>query len=293
MIDILENHLKQNVPTPLYDLYMAVFEITEQLGSDADEYFSNLFMMYGSGLVDDINQDIHNAVMNEVYDVLSAHGIGVSLDADLSKIEPILRFLVMIEDTEFTDEVMAIVENDLMDHGEKVAQCIEQVVGVPVEETLPILIDVPETVILSIKRYMEQRISTQPKEDDYSAPVQADYIKQLAQYVKIVQGSEMRCYQHAQIDGVELGLPIQYYWSLYREYLTSIPMEAMIYELIGFCLISDSHEKNPTETIGPIIESYYGSDIDKLTQANILITNTLINLRNSAKSGMFHEPGQS
>ncbi len=293
MIDILENHLKQCVTAEQYEQYMTVFEITEQLGLDGDEYYNNLFMMFSNEQIDNLDQAIHEAVMSDIYGVLSAHGIGVDLDATIAQLEPVLRFLVMIEDTEFTELLNTIVQDELTDHAEKLAGCIQEVVGVEIEAVLPVLIEVPETVILSIKRYIEQRRANEPKEDDYSASIQASYIKALTQYVKVVQGNEMRCYQHVLIDDVTLGLPLDYYWALYNDYLTTIPMEAMIYELIGFCLISEDNDKNPTTIIGPIIEKYYGSDIDQLTQANIIITNTLINLRNAASSGMFHAPGQN
>lgn len=292
MIDILENHLKQCVTAEQFDQYMMVFEITEQLGLDSDEYYSNLMMMHSDGQIDNLDQAIHEAVMSDIYGVLSAHGIGVALEATIAQIEPVLRFLVMVEDTEFTELLETIVHDDEMDHAEKLANCIQEVVGVEVESVLPLLVEVPETVILAIKRYIAQRRANEATEYDHTASLQAAYAKSLLQYVKVVQGGEMRCYQHVQVEDVMLGLPLQHYWELYKDYLTQIPLEAMVYELIGFCLISEENESNPSTVIGPIIEQYFGSDIDKLTKANILITNTLINLRKAAASGLFHTPGQ-
>ena len=287
MIDILETHIQQCVAPALADDYLAAFELTEQLGLDSDEYFSDLFMRDAQNQIENINTAIHEAIMSDVYGVLNAHGVGVSLEASLDRLLPILKFFVDIENTDFIDEIAVIVEDDSFNAGEKLAACINLVTGYSEDDLMDVLVDVPETVVKGIKLYVEKRRSNESPVEEQDPGVHEKFVQQLAQYVKIVQGNEMRCYQHANIDGVELGLPLEYYWALYRDYLTTIPMEAMIYELIGFCLISEAFDKNPMTVIIPIIEKYYGSDIDQISQATNLISNTLINIRNYAGSGMF------
>ncbi len=290
MIDLLQTHIEQCIAPALGADYLAAFELTEQLNLDSDEFYSDLFMRDANNQVENINAVIHDAVMSDIYAVLTTHGVGVSLEAPLDRLLPILKFFTQIENTEFIDSVSDIVQDDGFNTNEKLAACINIVTGYSEEDLHDVLVDVPESVITGLNRYMESRRKNEDPIEEQDPAIHEKYVKMLGQYIKIVQGNDMRCYQHASIEGVELGLPLEYYWALYRDYLTTIPMEAMIYEMIGFCLISESFDKNPTTMIAPIIEKYYGSDIDKISQANIIISNTLINIRNSAGSGTFQAP---
>ena len=97
----------------------------------------------------------------------------------------------------------------------------------------------------------------------------------------------MQCYKHVHEAEAAVGLPLELYWKTYQTYLLSIPEKAMIYELIGFAMISDRSGDNPSDVIGPILSTYFGDDIDKIAMAKSQINQIVIDLHNDINSGVF------
>lgn len=291
MLDILEHHLKVTLPVEQFDEYMHACELLEKLGVDSDEGDDALVMEYANGNMENLASEFHSALYSRIHDVLRAHGMGMSLEASIAHIIPVLEFFVLIENTELIQEVDDIVSNDLIGPEEKFAMCVSTVAGCEVEFVIPHLTEIPNSVITGIKRYTLQRLAVADHEDDYQAADRAQVLKSLNAYVALVNGNQMKCYEHANIHDVALDLPLEYYWGIYKDYLLSIPVKAMVLELIGFCLISDRRDADPTTTVLGVLNSHFGDDIDKSTEINMIIRQTLMNIQTSANSGLFVKPG--
>lgn len=291
MIDILENHLRNTMPVDQVEECIYASTLLECLGVEMDEAHVSMAMDYANGTIENLTNVYYDSLFNDIHSVFRNHNIGVSTESSISQILPILEFLVNIENSELIQEVSDAAKSDQFDNAERFALCVSIVTARTVEEILPHLMEVPFSVILSIQLYTSERLSTADKENDNTAENSLAYIKALTAYAQLVNGTQMKCYEYATTDGVVIGLPMDFYWQMYKDYLTSIPLQAMVYELIGFCIISDRHDSEPSTVILPIVNEYYGDDIEQSSKVSVLIRQTLLNLQTSANSGLFQKVG--
>lgn len=286
MLELLKVHLDECFAVEEATLIEQAIEEMAKMNVDSDAFYSNLFMEWEQGLVENINSEIRAAVVTDAANVLTAHGITLVEDAKLSDIVVFLRFFASVEDFEMQDMLYGIVTNDEYDDVEKLCTAIEEVTGEDCTNLMAVIDHVGNAVITNMASYCQQRMLEAPI--DISEETESRELgEMLKHYALHIQGQDMACYKHVFEANASVGLPIELYWKTYHNYLSTIPREAMLYELVGFAMISDQSDKNPADVIAPILTMHFGDDIDQIAMAKTVINQIVIDLRNTLGSGVF------
>lgn len=286
MLELLKIHLQECFAIEEATLIEQAIEEMAKMNVDSDAFYSNLFMEWEQGLVENINHEIRTAVVLDASNTLLAHGVTLTETAMLRDYVAFLRFFSSIEDYEDMETVLAIACSDEYDDVEKLCTAIEEVTGEEAVNLMACIEHVQSTVVSNMIKYCSERVQEQPI--DTTEEIENRELGQaLKTYADHIQGHDMACYKHVFEANAAVGLPIELYWKTYQDYLTSIPKEAMLYELIGFAIISDSADKNPADVIEPVLAMYYGEDIDQIAMAKTIVNQVIIDVRNSLTSGVF------
>lgn len=286
MLELLQTHLDTCFAPEEGSLIEEAIRLMAEMNVDSDDFYSNLFMEWEQGLVDNLNTAIRNAVLTDAANVITSHGIHLAEEVSLADHLHFLRFFVQVESYENQEQIYLIAKSEEMDSVEKLATAMEEVLVVDTNNIMALLGDVPERVITNMANYAAARIAEEVG-DVGEALDSRDAIHALEMFATKVQGKDMKCYKHVFEAEAAVGLPLKLLWKTYYSYLTSIPVKAMIYELIGFTIISEEAQRNPSDVIGEILSEYYGDDIDKIAYAKTTINQTLIEFRNETASGLF------
>ena len=286
MLELMQSHLDTCFSPEEGSLIEEAIRLLAEMNVDTDDFYSNLFMEWEQGHIENINTAIRSAVLMDCMNVVAAHGFSLVETAKLSDYLQFMRFFVQVENYENQEQLLMIAESEEMDSVEKLATALEEVLLADVANTMALLEDVPEIVLKNMANYARDRINETPA--DMSEALESRAAAEALQlFATKIQGKDMKCYKHVFEAEAAVGLPLALYWKTYYSYLVSIPVQAMVYELIGFTLISEEATQNPSDAIGAILTEYYGSDIDKIAYAKTLINQTLIEFRNEASSGVF------
>lgn len=286
MLDILKIHLAECFAVEEATLIEQAIEEMAKMNVDSDSFYSNLFMEWEAGLVDNLNQEIRAAVSIDATNVMVAHGITLSESASLSDILTLLRFINAFDDYDQPEVLLDIATNEEYGAVERFAVMVEEVTAECADNVMAMIEEITPYFAANAAEVLRKVIADKPI--DISEEVESRELgKALEVYATKINGRDMQCYKHVHEAEAAVGLPLELYWKTYQTYLLSIPEKAMIYELIGFAMISDRSGDNPSDVIGPILSTYFGDDIDKIAMAKSQINQIVIDLHNDINSGVF------
>ncbi len=286
MLELLQTHLQTCFAPAEGDLIEEAIRLMAEMNMDSDDFFSGLFMEWEQGLVPDLNDGIRAAVMTDAQNVLTSHGITLIEEATLSDYTKFLRYFVAVEAYENQEQLHMIATSEEMDSVEKMATAMNEVLMEDVDCLMVLLENVPESAIAALATFALARMNEEPQgvAEALDSRLMTDMLNKFA---TAIQGKDMQCYKHVFEAEAAVGLPLQLYWNTYNSYLTALPVQALVYEMIGFAIISEETEQNPADVIGDVLSTYYGEDIDKVAYARTLVNQTLIQFRNEVGSGLF------
>lgn len=286
MLDILKMHLSECFAVEEATLIEQAIQELALMNVDSDEQYSNLFMEWEDDLVDDLNGSIRSFVMLDCMNALTAHGIFLNEDAKLPHYINILRFINMIDDYENPQSLLDVATNEEIDAPERFAMMVEELTGEAADNILAVVDSISSSFCPSTAEVLARMIAAMPI--DTAEEVENRALgKALEVYATKINGKNMQCYKHVHEANAAVGLPLELYWKTYNAYLLSIPEDAMLYELIGFALISDRSADNPADVIAPILSTYFGDDIDKIAIAKSKINQAIIDIKGELNSGVF------
>jgi hypothetical protein len=285
MLSILEDHLLLTEPPAMMELYLRAHNLFDLY--DLENYqdgFDAIMMVNTSGVSMANNDAIRFLTMQNLKTIMVEHGIRLSDEAPMLAYVQCLEFIRQIENTEFLQQCRDTLLNEEMDNIEKWALLIELTTGVEVETTIEHLEEVTDAVIKATLVYFTKREAFETVAVT-ADPNYARMCSELALFSRTVGGSMMRCHQHLFEESGITGMPFSYYWGIYNTYFLSLAHEDLIYECIGFAIISADGLDNPQKTIMHTLQEVIG-DIEELTKIQIILSQTLVKYRNEVSSGV-------
>lgn len=289
MLEILDIHLAETETPEMHSLYRRIMEMFDQY--DVEDYnvaYEDL-MISADGAFDGVsvfdNQALHRLTIQFAEQILREHHIQV-LDT-VTTLLPyilILEFIKAIERTEYVNECHDILAAPELDALDKFAECMALVTNVPFETSMEFLGVVEDCVIATLLNYFTQRVSLLDVTDTLDETTKAVY-REVDKYARLCQGQEMRSYKYLFEDDGCIGLPFSHHFIANQDYLLGLPLEAMLYECIGFALVSENGLTNPEQEIIAVLGQYI-NDIDRLTVIQYTLSKILIQYRNEISSGV-------
>lgn len=285
---ILEDHLSLTVPPAMFDLYSRIIDLFEAYDVEDYQLSYDDILCSADGAVDGVsvadNDAIYRQTMDFAKQILREHQITLSDDATMLQYYTVLDFIKQIERTELVEECYAILLDDNTDNLDKFGKCLFEVSGVIEEDSMLFLSDIPDCVIEKMKYYFSRRVELEVSTETLDASVK-DVYREMDKFIRIVQGQEMRSAKYLFDEDGCIGMPFEQHFKQNQDYLLELLLEAMLYECIGFALISENGLENPEKTIIAVLGEYI-SDLDRLTVIQYELSKILINYRNEISSGV-------
>lgn len=285
MLAILEDHLILTEPPAMLSLYERAHNLFDLYDlQDYQNGFEDVMMTSTSEVSMANNDTIRALTMTNLKVIMEEHGVRLSNEAPMLSYIECLEFIRQIENTELLQQCRDTLLSEEMDNTEKWSLLIELVTGVAVESTLEFLEEVSDNVIKATLAYFTKREAFESVVAT-ADPNYARICRELALFSRTVGGSQMRCHQHLFEESGLTGMPFSYYWGVNADYFLSMEREDLIYELIGFAIISAEGLSNPQKTIMETLQVVIG-DMEELTKLQIILSQTLVQYRNKVSSGV-------
>lgn len=288
MLAILEDHLSLTQPPAMFDLYRRANDLFDQY--DLEDYqlgYDDLLISSdgsGDGLSIANDSAIYNLTMQYLLQIMKEHQITLSDSASMLHYITVLEFIKQIEFTELVQEAYDALSCEEYDNIDKFAQCMEIVSGIALEDSMLYLDEIPDCVIKTTKDYFANRVQLEVQTETLDATAR-DVYREMDKYARVVKGQNMRSYQYLFEAEGAIGLPFDHHYKQNEDYLTALPITALIYECIGYALISQDGLANPQKVIMDCLGNYIG-DLEQLANIQYEVSTILIQYRNEVASGI-------
>lgn len=285
MLAILEDHLKQTVPVEQYMLFDRAHELFDKYDwSHAQTAFEDL-MVSSDGLHGTASTTaIHDLTLEILLAITTEHQISLNNEARIEQYCTILEFIKQVEHTEFITESVNLLTTDDYNNTEKFCELISLVSGGNALEYMLFVEEIPDAVISKLKEYFTAReaceiaIEALPEENK-------EVYSQMETFGRTVSGKDMMSYKFLMENHGAIGMPLDFYWKLFEDYLKKLEDADMIYELIGFGMMSAGGLDDVIAVVNTLLSSKF-SNIDHLIKLQNLLTTTLVEYRNEVSTGV-------
>ena len=288
MLPILQDHLSLAVPPELMALYERVHDLFDKYDLEDYELGFEDLMVSADGAGDGIsmasNEAIHKLTMTYLKQITTEHQITLSEDATMLHYIQVLEFVRQIEFTELVQECLDTLECDDLDNLDKFGRCMLLVSSIAEEDSMMFMASIPDCVIATMRSYFARRVELEVGTDQLD-PAMRDVYREMDKYARVIKGQEMLSYKYLFEDEGAIGLPFEHHYKQNEKYLLSLPTQAMIYECIGFALISENGLVNPQQVIMDCVGKSL-TDLEQITKLQYEISKTLIEYRNEVASGI-------
>jgi hypothetical protein len=288
MLPILQDHLSMTVPPEHMSLYERANDLFEKFDLENYQLGYEDLLISADGAVDGVstasNAAIHNLTMGFLLQITTEHQITLNSEATMLNYIQVLEFVRQIEFTELIQECLDALQCDDFDNLDKFGRCMLLVSSIEEEDSMLFMESIPDCVIAAMRVYFARRVELEVETDRLDPAVRSVY-REMDKYARIIKGQDMLSYKYLfEIEGV-IGLPFEYHYKQNEVYLQSLPMQAMVYECIGFALISENGLTNPQQTIMDCVGVSI-TDLERTTRLQYEISKTLIEYRNEVASGI-------
>lgn len=285
MLAILEDHLKQTVPVEQFMLFHRAHELFDKYDwSHAQDAFEDLMVssdgLHGTASI----TAIHDLTLELLLAITTEHQISLNADAKIEQYCQVLEFVKQVEFTEFITESVNLLSTDDLNNTEKFCELMAMVSGGNVFDYLLYVEEIPDAVISMLKQYFAKREANEIAFDGLPEENREVYV-QMESFSRVVAGNDMVSYQFLIANDGAIGMPLEFYWKLHEEYLKSLPDEDLIYELIGFGMMSSGGLDDVMAVVNTLLSNQF-SNIDHLIKLQNLLTTTLVEYRNEISTGV-------
>jgi hypothetical protein len=288
MLAILQDHLELTTPPAMYDLYVRANNLFDKYDLEDYQLGYESLLVSADGAVDGTstasNDAIYTLTMQYLKQIMAEHQISLSTEATMLNYIQVLEFIKQIEFTEYIQECVEALSCEDFDNLDKFSRCLLVVCDIPEEDSMLFLNYIPDCVINKMNEYFTNRVELEIQTDRLD-PETRDIYREMDKYSRVIKGQEMRSYKYLFDEEGALFLPFEYHYRSNEEYLGSIPLQAMIYECIGFALLSEGGLENPQKIIMDCVGKYI-TDLEQLTHVQYEVSKTLIEYRNEVASGI-------
>lgn len=288
MLPILQDHLSETTPPAMLDLYERANDLFEKYDLEDYQLGYEDLMVSADGAGDGVstfdNDAIWRLTMQYLRQITNAHQITLSADATMLHYIQVLEFIKQIEKTEMIEDCLAALSCEDYDNLDKFSQCMEIVSAIPHEESMVYLAIIPDCVIKVTHDYFARRVELEVETDQLD-PAIRDVYREMDKYARVIKGQEMRSYKYLFDEEGAIGIPFGLHYRENADYLLKLPVQAMVYECIGFALVSENGMDNPQKVIMDCLGKNI-TDIEQTTRIQYEISRTLIEYRNEVASGV-------
>lgn len=288
MLTILQDHLSLTHPPEMVNLYERAHDLFEKF--DLEDYqlgFEDLLVSTdgtGDGFSTVSGEAIFNLTMTYLKQITTEHQITLSGEATMLHYILVLEFIRQIERTELVQECVDALTSEEYDNIDKFAQCMLVVSDVLEEDSMMFLENIPDCVIKTMAGYFKHRVELEVETDSLD-PEARDVYREMDKYARVIKGQNMLSYKYLFEAEGAIGLPFEHHYKQNEAYLIQLPTQAMVYECIGFALVSEGGRDNPQKVIMDSVGKAI-TDLDQLTRIQYEISRTLIEYRNEVASGV-------
>lgn len=288
MLAILQDHLSLTVPGELMALYERANDLFDKYDLEDYQLGYEDLLVSADGAVDGVSMADNDAIwrltMQYLRQITDEHQIYLLDDATMLHYIQVLEFVRQIEYTEQIQQCLDTITCGEFDNLDAFMRCMLLVSDIPEEESMLWLSEIPDCVIGKMKEYFERRVELEGEIEQLDETVR-DVYREMDKYARVIKGQEMRCFKYLfEIEGVP-GLPFEYHYKENEEYLLSLTLQAMIYECIGFAILSEGGLSNPQKVIMDCLGKTI-TDLERITAIQMEISKTLIEYRNEVSSGI-------
>jgi hypothetical protein len=288
MLPILQDHLSLTVPPEMLALYERANDLFEKFDLEDYQLGYEDLLVSADGAVDGVstasNDAIYSLTMGYLKQIATEHQIMLSSEATMLHYIQVLEFVRQIEFTELIRECLDALQCEDFDNLDKFGRCMLLVSSVEEENSMLFLESIPDCVISTMHAYFARRVELEIETDQLDPALRGVY-REMDKYARVISGQDMLSYKYLFENEGAIGLPFEHHYRQNEVYLQNLSMQAMVYECIGFALISENGLTNPQQ----VIMDYVGksiSDLERITRLQYEISKTLIEYRNEVASGV-------
>lgn len=288
MLPILQDHLILTQAPEMLTIYERAHNLFDKFDLEDYQLSYEDLLISADGAVDGVstasNDAIYSLTMTHLRQITTEHQITLSYEASMLHYVLVLEFVRQIEFTEYIQECLDILSCDDLDNLDKFSQCMLQVCDVAEEDSMTFMESIPDCVIKTMREYFARRVELEIQTDQLD-PAAREVYREMDKYARVIKGHEMRSYKYLFEEEGAIGLPFEHHYQQNEAYLLSLPVNAVVYECIGFALISENGLINPQQTIMDCIGKTIG-DLEQLMTIQYEISKVLIEYRNEVASGI-------
>lgn len=288
MLSILQDHLSQTVPPAMMELFERANDLFEKFDLEDYQLGYEDLLVSSDGAVDGSStcstEALYNLTMQFLKQITDEHQITLSSEAQMTQYILVLEFIRQIEFTELIQDCLDCLSCEDYDNLDKFGMCMGIVSGIQEEDAMVFLDTIPDCVIKTMRDYFARRVELEVETDQLD-PAMREVYREMDKYARVIKGQDMRSYKYLFDEEGALDLPFEYHYRQNEAYLLGLPVEAMVYECIGFALVSEGGLTNPQQTIMNCIGKAI-TDLERATKIQYQISKTLIEYRNEVASGV-------
>jgi hypothetical protein len=288
MLSILQDHLSQTVPPAMMELFERANDLFEKFDLEDYQLGYEDLLVSSDGAVDGAStcssEALYNLTMQYLKQITDEHQITLNPEAQMLQYILVLEFIRQIEFTELIQDCLDALACEDFDNLDKFTMCMSIVSAVPEEDSMLFLDVIPDCVIRTMKDYFARRVDLEVETDMLDPEVKAVY-REMDKYARVIKGQDMRSYKYLFDEEGAIGLPFENHYRQNEAYLLKLPVQAMVYECIGFALVSEGGLTNPQQVIMDCIGRAI-TDLEQTTKIQFEISKTLIEYRNEVASGV-------
>lgn len=288
MLDILQDHLSITTPPEMQALYERACDMFDEYDLEDYQYGYQDLLISSDGAVDGVsvadNDAIWRLTMQYLKQITTEHQITLLEDATMEHYIQVLEFIKQIEKSELVQDCLDALTCEEFDNADMFCRCMSIVSDIPEEESMTWMDVVPDCVIEKMREYFFRRTELEVATESLDPETRAVY-REFDKYARVIEGQEMRSYQYLFTEEGVVGMPFEHHFRMNEEYLLNLPLQAMIYECIGYALVSEGGLENPTQVILDTLGDKIGN-LERLSTIQYEISKTLIEYRNEVASGV-------
>jgi hypothetical protein len=288
MLSILQDHLSQTVPPAMMELFERANDLFEKFDLEDYQLGYEDLLVSSDGAVDGAStcssEALYNLTMQYLKQITDEHQITLNPEAQMLQYILVLEFIRQIEFTELIQDCLDALACEDFDNLDKFTMCMSIVSAVPEEDSMLFLDVIPDCVIRTMKDYFARRVDLEVETDMLDPEVKAVY-REMDKYARVIKGQDMRSYKYLFDEEGAIGLPFENHYRQNEAYLLKLPVQAMVYECIGFALVSEGGLTNPQQVIMDCIGRAI-TDLEQTTKIQFEISKTLIEYRTEVASGV-------
>lgn len=288
MLSILQDHLSLTQPPAMFGLYERANDLFEKFDLEDYQLRYEDLLVSADGAVDGVStassEAIYNLTMQFLQQITDEHQIVLNAEATMQHYITVLEFVRQIEQTELVQECLDALSCDDLDNLDKFIRCMNVVTGIEEEDAMLFLEAPPDCVIKTMRDYFARRVELEVETEQLDQSTREVY-REMDKFARVIKGQDMRSYKYLFDEEGVVGLPFEHHFRLNERYLMELPLQAMVYECVGFALLSEGGLTNPQQVIMECVGKGI-TDLERATKIQFEISKTLIDYRNEVASGI-------